>query len=168
MDIKAVHFVALTEEGGRLAVRLAAEIGGVWHGMDGRMGALAPDLTFTNAVDHIRDLYLSGKPVVGICAAGILIRAVAGHLHDKWVEPPVLSISDDGKVVVPLLGGHHGGNDLATRLAAILETEPAITTAGDRRFGLALDAPPPPFALANPEQAKKVMAALIGGKDVQH
>jgi len=167
MDIKAVHFVALTEEGGRLAVRLAAETGGVWHGMDGRMGALTPDLTFTNAVDHIRDLYLSGKPVVGICAAGILIRAVAGHLHDKWVEPPVLSISDDGKVVVPLLGGHHGGNDLATRLAAILETEPAITTAGDRRFGLALDAPPPPFALANPEQAKAVMAALIGGKDVQ-
>jgi len=167
MDIKAVHFVALTEQGGILAARLAAETGGAWHGLEGRMGNLTPYLTFTSAMDHIRDLYLSGKPVVGICASGILIRAVAGHLHDKWVEPPVLSLSDDGAVVVPLLGGHHGGNELAMRLAEILKTQPAITTAGDRRFGLALDAPPPPFVLANPEQAKAVMAAMIGGKGVQ-
>ena len=101
MDLTDLHFIALTEDGGHLAQKLAAETGGQWHGLNGRMGAMVPDQSFDHAIDHIRDLFLSGKPVVGICASGILIRAVAGHLNDKWAEPPVLSISEDGAVVVP-------------------------------------------------------------------
>ena len=167
MDLTDVHFIALTEDGGNLAKTLASETGGQWHGLNGRMGALTPDLGFDNAMDHIRDLFLSGKPVVGICASGILIRAVAGHLHDKWVEPPVLSISEDGQVVVPLLGGHHGGNSLAAHLAQVLDATPALTTAGDRRFGLSLDAPPAPFVLADGASAKPVMAKLLAGAGVQ-
>ena len=91
MDLTDLHFIALTEDGGLLAQKLAAETGGQWHGLNGRMGAIEPDQGFDHAIDHIRDLFLSGKPVVGICASGILIRAVAGHLNDKWAEPPVLS-----------------------------------------------------------------------------
>ena len=166
MDLTDLHFIALTEDGGLLAQKLAAETGGQWHGLNGRMGAIEPDQGFDHAIDHIRDLFLSGKPVVGICASGILIRAVAGHLNDKWAEPPVLSISEDGAVVVPLLGGHHGGNLLASRLAKLLDATPALTTAGDRRFGLALDAPPSPYVLADGAQAKPVMAKLLAGTGV--
>ena len=164
MDLTDLHFVALTEKGGALAERLAQKTGGKWHGLAGRMGALTPDLTFENTIDHIRDLYLSGKAVAGICASGILIRAVAGHLNDKWQEPPVLSISEDGAVVIPLLGGHHGGNDFARQIAALLDTTPAITTAGDRRFGIALDAPPAPFTLGDTVSAKTAMADLLDGQ----
>ena len=39
----------------------------------------------------------------------------------------------------------------------------AITTAGDNRFGVALDAPPEGWTLANPDDAKPVMAALLAG-----
>ena len=166
MDLTDLHFIALTEDGGLLAQKLAAETGGQWHGLNGRMGAIEPDQGFDHAIDHIRDLFLSGKPVVGICASGILIRAVAGHLNDKWAEPPVLSISEDGAVVVPLLGGHHGGNLLASRLAKLLDATPALTTTGDRRFGLALDAPPSPYVLADGAQAKPVMAKLLAGTGV--
>ena len=166
MDLTDLHFIALTEDGGLLAQKLAAETGGQWHGLNGRMGAIEPDQGFDHAIDHIRDLFLSGNPVVGICASGILIRAVAGHLNDKWAEPPVLSISEDGAVVVPLLGGHHGGNLLASRLAKLLDATPALTTAGDRRFGLALDAPPSPYVLADGAQAKPVMAKLLAGTGV--
>ena len=52
--------------------------------------------------------------------------------------------------VVPLLGGHRGANDLARDLAAALGGHAAITTAGDNRFGVALDAPPAGWTLANP------------------
>ena len=42
-----------------------------------------------------------------------------------------------------------------------------VTTAGDNRFGLALDAPPPGWTLANPEHAKQVMARLLEGERVR-
>ena len=44
---------------------------------------------------------------------------------------------------------------------------PAVTTAGDNRFGVALDAPPPGWTLANPEHAKGVMARLLEGSAVR-
>ncbi len=85
---------------------------------------------------------------------------------DKRDEPPVIAISEDGKSVVPLLGGHHGANDLARRLAVILDGHAAITTAGDLRFGIALDEPPAGWTLVNPENAKSVMAGLLAGQTV--
>jgi cobalt-precorrin 5A hydrolase/precorrin-3B C17-methyltransferase len=115
--------------------------------------------------DTIAALFLAGRPVIGICAAGILIRAVAPHLADKHSEPPLIAVAADGSAVVPLLGGHHGGNLLARRIAAVLESTAAITTAGDLVFGLGLDEPPDGYTLANPEAAKGFMAAMLrGGK----
>ncbi|MCE2516951.1 MAG: precorrin-3B C(17)-methyltransferase [Alphaproteobacteria bacterium] len=167
MDLTRPQFVALTAEGGALAARLAKVFEGDWHGLTARMEGLTPDMGFDHALDHIRDLYLSGKPVVGICAAGILIRAISGHLHDKRAEPPLIAMSEDGQAIVPLLGGHHGANDLAARLAAETSADAAITTAGDRRFGLALDAPPPPFVLADRADAKAVMARALAGASIR-
>ncbi|MFV2035450.1 MAG: precorrin-3B C(17)-methyltransferase, partial [Halocynthiibacter sp.] len=88
---------------------------------------------------------------------------VAPLLADKRREPPVLAISDDGVSVVPLLGGHRGANRLANEIAGALGGQAAITTAGDVALGVALDAPPAGYRLANPADAKLVMAALLGG-----
>ncbi len=76
----------------------------------------------------------------------------------------MLCVAEDGSAVVPLLGGHHGANDLARRIATILGIAPAITTAGDLRFGVALDAPPEGYTLENPQDAKTVMAELLAGE----
>ena len=66
-----------------------------------RAGRVAQaDAHFANALDHVRDLFAAGTPVVGVCASGILIRAVAPLLADKSTEPPVVSVADDGSVVV--------------------------------------------------------------------
>src|SRR5690606_37874503 len=62
-------------------------------------------------------LFADGRPIIGICAAGILIRLLAPHLSDKHSEPPVIAVSQDGAHVVPLLGGHHGANRLAREIA---------------------------------------------------
>ena len=158
-----INFIAITSEGAAKAVMLTEKIGGVWHGLADRCGTHKPDVTFTNTADHIRDLYLAGKPIAGFCAAGILIRAVSGHLHDKFDEPPLIAISDDGKNIIPLLGGHHGGNKWAKAIADMFGATAAITTAGDGRFGIALDEPPAIFAVVDPAAAKKIMARLLAG-----
>ena len=97
--------------------------------------------TMPSAISRI--LYAAGVPVIGICAAGILVRAIAPLLGDKYGEPPVIAVAEDASAVVPLTGGHRGANRLAAALGDILGIAPAITTAGDVSLGVALDAPPP-------------------------
>ncbi|SER16516.1 cobalt-precorrin 5A hydrolase / precorrin-3B C17-methyltransferase [Faunimonas pinastri] len=154
-------FVALTEAGVALARRGTASLGGEVHAK----APLAADRSFTDTAAHLRALFSEGRPIVGICAAGILIRILAPVLTDKHTDAPVLTVAEDGSAVVPLLGGHHGANDLARRLADRLGAHPAITTAGDVSFGIALDQPPEGWSLANPADAKPVMAALLAGAE---
>ena len=112
-------------------------------------------------------MFQAKQTIIGVLATGVLIRLVAPFIQDKLSDPAVLSVADDGSTVVPLLGGHHGSNQMARVIAAHLGGYAAVTTAGDVRFGVALDEPPEGWRLANPENAKPVMAALLGGAHVQ-
>ncbi len=156
--------LALTRSGEPVAHRVAQALGCAVHGREGRVDRA--DAWFANALDHARDLFASGTPIIGVCASGILIRAVAPLLADKKSEPPVLSVSDDGAVVVPLLGGHRGANRLARQIAGALDAAAAVTTAGDIAIGVALDEPPLGYRLRNPGDAQPVMAALLNGAGV--
>lgn len=157
--------LALSRSGEPVAHRVAAALGAQVHGRKGRVDRA--DAWFGNALDHARDLFAAGIPVIGVCASGILIRAVAPLLADKRTEPPVISISDDGSVVIPLLGGHRGANRLARVIAEALGAVAAITTAGDVALGVALDVPPPGWRLVNPGDAKAAMAGLLAGSGVR-
>ena len=153
--------ICLSRSGEDVAHRVATALGCAVHGREGRVDKA--DAFFPNALDHVRTLFAAGVPIVGVCAAGILIRAVAPLLADKTVEPPVVAVPDDGGAVVPLLGGHRGANRLARRIADVLEAKAAVTTAGDVALGVALDEPPAGWRLANPGDAKPVMMALLNG-----
>lgn len=118
---------------------------------------------FNEVSAHLGALFLARHPIVGFCASAILIRALAPYLTDKTAEPPILSVASDGTTVVPLLGGHHGANALARRLADYLQGSAAVTTAGDVQLGVALDEPPKGWRLVNPEAAKTAMAGLLNG-----
>lgn len=160
MALKPV-VLALSRSGEATAHRVAGVLGAQVHGREGRVDLA--DAFFANALDHVRDLFAAGVPVVGVCASGILIRAVAPLLADKRAEPPVISISDDGAVVVPLLGGHRGANKLAGQISKALGAVAAVTTAGDVALGIALDAPPAGWRLVNRDDAKGAMAGLLSG-----
>ncbi|WP_202526245.1 precorrin-3B C(17)-methyltransferase [Sneathiella litorea] len=157
--------VLLNESGRGTATRLqAAYPEALIHGLSGRTDDA--DITFTQTAAHLQELFRAGTPIIGICAAAILIRCLAPVLRNKNAEPPVIAIADDGSNIVPLLGGHHGANNLAREIGIKLDAHAAITTASDIHFSIALDAPPADLALANPQHVKEFMARLLSGEKI--
>ncbi|MEM8663231.1 MAG: cobalamin biosynthesis protein, partial [Pseudomonadota bacterium] len=134
----------------------------VIHGLARRFEPQDVDVLFSDAQAMIAQLFAERSPIVGICAAGILIRAVAPFVSDKGSEPPVIAVAEDGSAVVPLLGTHSGGAALARVIGDALNKPVAFTTRGEVRHGLGLDDPPAGFVVADP-QPFKALAAVDGG-----
>lgn len=154
--------IVLSPSGVETAQAIRQATGGEVHGLAGRVNGT--DVQFGETREHLVSLLRDGQPIIAIMAAGAVIRLLANTLSDKRSEPPVIVVSADGRSVVPLLGGHHGANDLAVRIAEATGGHAAVTTAGDAVFGVALDAPPRGYMLANPGDAKGAMAALLAGE----
>ena len=163
---KPIAILVLTASGMDLAQRVKDVLAnaGSQALVYGRSAGDSTDQTFSDTKSTLQQLFRDGTPIVALCASGIVIRALSSLLDDKFNEPPVLTISRDGVSVVPLLGGHHGANELASLLATGLQGHAAITTAGDCQFRLALDTPPTGWALQHPERAKSIMARLLDGE----
>lgn len=71
-----------------------------------------------------------GERLIFICATGIVMRTLAPVLQDKYKDPAVLVMDEQGRFVIPLLSGHEGGaNDWALQVANLIGAEPVITTA---------------------------------------
>lgn len=68
------------------------------------------------------------KSIIAIMAAGIAVRSIAPLVRDKWKDPAVVVVDSGLNFAIPILGGHHGGNKLAKKLAGI-GIMPVITTA---------------------------------------
>ncbi|MBF8724016.1 precorrin-3B C(17)-methyltransferase [Pseudomonas guariconensis] len=135
------------------------------HGLQGRVEAV--DACYDNFGETLRQLYRQGSPIIALCAAGIVIRSLAGVLAEKGVEPPVLAVAEDGSAVVPLLGGLGGVNVMAREIGQALDVAPAITTSGELRFGTCLLNPPPGYLLADLEQGKRFVSDLLAGESVR-
>lgn len=76
------------------------------------------------------DAFRERDGIVAVMALGIVIRKLAPILRDKWTDPPVVAVTPDLRFCVPLLGGHHGANELARRLSNE-GMIPVISTATD-------------------------------------
>ncbi|HUR42809.1 MAG TPA: precorrin-3B C(17)-methyltransferase [Aestuariivirga sp.] len=147
-----------------LAEKVKAELGGAIHAPDNLAGH---DVGYTRATTHLATLFKNGIPIVGLCASGILVRAIGPHLSGKQNEPPVVAVAEDGSSIVPLLGGHHGANALARRIAALCGGHAAITTASEVRFGEAFDEPSEGYVLSNTEHMKSATAHKLAGGEVK-
>jgi cobalt-precorrin 5A hydrolase/precorrin-3B C17-methyltransferase len=160
-----IAIVVLGPSGAALGRHLRAALPGArLHGP--RANPMDWDESYDRASMHIAELFEMGRPILGVCASGILIRSVAPLLAAKRTEPPLVAVAEDGSAAVPLIGGHRGANALARVVAEITGGSAAITTAGDLRLGLALDEPPLGWRIANPERVKPVAAALLRGEPV--
>ncbi len=75
------------------------------YGLNERVTA---DVGYSEFAPQLRELYQNNRPIIALCAAGIVIRCLAPLLQSKGAEPPVLAVAEDGSAVVPLLGGLAG------------------------------------------------------------
>ncbi len=78
--------------------------------------------------DAFRIAFSQYRRIVAVMSAGIVVRKIAPLLIDKWTDPAVVVVSPDMSFAIPVVGGHHGANDLARELVA-LGIQPVITTA---------------------------------------
>ncbi len=160
-----IAVIVLGSGGAALGRRLRTALAGArLHGPRAHPGDW--DESYDRVSAHIGGLFEAGRPIVGICASGILIRSVAPFLAAKQEEPAVVAVAEDGSVAVPLIGGHHGANALARGIAELTGGIAAITTAGDVRLGVALDEPPPGWHIADPDKVKPIVSALLRGERV--
>jgi cobalt-precorrin 5A hydrolase len=78
--------------------------------------------------DIFSEIFPRTTRIVALMSMGIVVRKIAPLLKDKWNDPAVVVVSPDFRFAIPLLGGHHGANELAKELTGLGLT-PVITTA---------------------------------------
>ncbi|NMB79565.1 MAG: cobalt-precorrin 5A hydrolase [Methanomicrobiales archaeon] len=107
------------------------------------------------------------KRIIALMSMGIVVRRIAPLVEDKWKDPAVVVVSPDMQFAVPLLGGHHGANDLAKELSG-LGLVPVITTATESRGRDSVEtiAGRTGTDVVNRDSTRQVNAALLTG-DVQ-
>ena len=117
---------------------------------------------FAGAYEHYRT-------VIAVMSAGIAVRSAAPHLRDKWTDPCLVVVSPDFRYAIPVLGGHHGGNEAARRLAA-LGLHPVITTATETRGLPSVEtvAEERGLAVINKDSTRAVNAAILAGEVAVH
>ncbi|MGZ4916790.1 MAG: cobalt-precorrin 5A hydrolase [Halobacteriota archaeon] len=80
-----------------------------------------------NAFD---EAFSNRSAIVALMATGVVAREIAPLLNDKWLDPPVVVVDDGCRYAIPITGGHHGANAIASELfkRGVVQL-PAITTA---------------------------------------
>lgn len=146
----------LTDEGGRLAHKLAAAHPGDIYNKE-------------NFKENLQAGFGRYDSLVCIMATGIVVRILAPLIVHKTSDPAVVVLDQKGKYAISLLSGHLGGaNDLAREMAAISGGEAVITTATDVAGELSFDtfAKKHDMAIENIGQLKHISGALLSGKKV--
>lgn len=139
--------IAVTRRGAELAQRLAGRLQGEAT-VPTRLHDLSQDATSPapvhryadSALVEVRRRWAEQRPLILIMATGIAVRAVAPLLGEKQDDPAVLCMDEQGRFVIPLLGGHQAdANRLAKQVAALTGGTAVITTASDGQGKPALD-----------------------------
>jgi cobalt-precorrin 5A hydrolase len=105
------------------------------------------------------------RRIVAVMSAGIVVRKVAPLLVDKWTDPAVVVVSPDMAYAIPVVGGHHGANDLACELAA-LGIQPVITTATETQGLESVEGLATRFGrhVANRDTTREVNAGILDNR----
>ena len=70
--------VSLSKHGADLARGLGME----WHARQGSFDGTKPHAEFADTPAHLREIFAMGRPLIGICSVGILVRALSGQLAE--------------------------------------------------------------------------------------
>ena len=80
--------------------------------------------------ETVQTAFTHEERLILICATGIAVRTLAPVLLDKYRDPAVLVLDEQGQFVIPLLSGHEGGaNEWGRQVSDLLDAQLAMTTA---------------------------------------
>lgn len=160
--------VAFTKKGVELALRLAGfldcEVFAPERFSDCRVKSFDGSI-----IEWTGKFFHEASALIFVGACGIAVRAISPYVNNKIHDPAVIVVDELGRFVVPILSGHVGGaNELARRVAGILQAVPVITTATDVNGLVAVDqwAVQNDCVIDNPGNIKKVSGSLLEGNDV--
>lgn len=129
-----LHILFFTDEGKRLAERIAGEGADVFQEIsstDGRKDSLGA---------WTKKNFRTGQILLYVGACGIAVRAIASYVQSKQTDPAVLVADERGRFVISLLSGHLGeANSYAEIIAGLTGAQAVITTATDVNGLFAVD-----------------------------
>ena len=119
--------------------------------------------------DWTGEWFAKADCLVFVGACGIAVRAIAPFVRDKFADPAVVVIDEQGKYCISLMSGHMGGaNEFTQDFASLLGAQPIITTATDlnQKFAVDLFAKKNQLFLTDRSLAKEISSALLAGQTV--
>jgi cobalt-precorrin 5A hydrolase len=170
LPARPIKILALTPKGAALAHRLARGLKGAQCWLPEVLAEEPGDLTFPRLADAFREAFEQRYNLVCVMAAGIVVRSMAPYLKGKDTDPAVVVVDEAGQFAISLLSGHLGGaNELARRVATVLEGTAVITTATDVHRLPALDllAVEHGLTIENLAGVRLIHMALLAGRPVR-
>jgi cobalt-precorrin 5A hydrolase len=132
---------------------------------------LKKELTDSELIDSalgvrraLETAWRSHDSIICVMAAGIAVRCVSGLCRNKYSDPCIVVVDEQGHHAISLLSGHiGGGNLLAERVAEICGGTAVITTASDVTGHTAVDlwTVEENLTVVNPERLASTSAKLI-------
>jgi cobalt-precorrin 5A hydrolase len=171
MFTKGVAVIALTRQGVETATKISAAL----EKLEIKNNLFSPEQCIQCAAmpsdmrlgEFVKDIFGKVDAIIGVMAAGILVRAVAPCLKSKLTDPAVVCVDVSGHFVISLLSGHYGGaNELARIVAREIGAIPVVTTASDVMGKMSIDelARLMHCNIRNPASLVAVNSALVNGK----
>lgn len=165
-----VAIIAFTAQGVKLGRSIANQLPqAVSLSVPPRLAEELGEQPYLSLENWVESHWNQGGGLIFIGATGIAVRAIAHHVRDKFLDPAVISLDEQGGYVIPLLSGHvGGGNALALKIAQLTGGQAVISTATDINQIFAVDiwAKEQNLAIGDRIVAKEISSALLEGKEV--
>ncbi len=114
--------------------------------------------------------FAEADALIFFTATGIAVRCIAPFAQDKFRDPAVLVMDENGRFAISLMSGHAGGaNRLCQMLAKATGAQPVITTATDGRGLFAVDvfAAENGLSISDRTIAKQISARILAGETLK-
>ncbi|MGD2186607.1 MAG: cobalt-precorrin 5A hydrolase [Desulfobacterales bacterium] len=124
---------------------------------------------FGKLSDAVAERFHFYKAHIFIMATGIVVRVIAPFIQNKFEDPAVVVVDDQGRHAISLLAGHLGGaNNLTRKIAGMIHADAVITTATDVNEKPAIDvlAKEKKLVIENPAAVKTVNMALLTDQEI--
>ncbi len=161
--------IAFTACGAKLGRTVANQLENATLHVPSRLAEELGEIPYQSLHQWTADHWGQVDGPIFIGATGIAVRGVAPYIKDKFSDPAIISLDEQGRFIIPLLSGHvGGGNQLAEKLATLTGGQAVISTATDINGIFAVDvwAKEQKLTIGDRTVAKEISAALLEGKSV--